>query len=89
MQNTLSGMLAGQATPEIQQGLQQICQREKDDFKFSTGGMKLQIVRQNCDLIYISIWDSDLHDFVNPASAKRCWLVQAGNASAALSKHKE
>ena len=71
MQNTLNGMLAGQATPEIQQGLQQIYHREKDDFKFSTRGMKLQIVRQNCDLIYISTGRVDLHYFVNPASAKR------------------
>ncbi|MGM3305977.1 protein kinase domain-containing protein [Anabaena sp. WFMT] len=72
MQTTLNGMLGGQATGEIQQGLQQIQQRQKDNFQFSQGSVKGQIVRQNCDFIYISIWDQDLHDFVNPSSAKKC-----------------
>jgi serine/threonine-protein kinase len=72
MQNTLNGLLRGQATAEIQQGLQQIHQRQTDNFQFSQGTIKGQIVRQNCDFIYISIWDADLHDFVNPADAKRC-----------------
>jgi serine/threonine-protein kinase len=72
MQTTLNGLLAGKATAEIQQGLQQIQQRQTDNFTFRKGGIKGQIIRQNCDSIYISIWDADLHDFVNPASAKQC-----------------
>lgn len=72
MQTTLNGMLNGQATAKIQQGLQQVQQRQLDDFSFAVGGVKGQIIRQNCDLIYISVWDSDLHDFVNPASARQC-----------------
>jgi serine/threonine protein kinase, bacterial len=72
MQATLNGMLGGRANAEIQQGLEQIRQRQADNFQFRKGTVKGQIVRQNCDLIYISIWDADLHDFVNPASAKRC-----------------
>ncbi|BAY92253.1 MULTISPECIES: serine/threonine-protein kinase [unclassified Tolypothrix] len=72
MQNTLNGMLGGQATAEIKQGLQQIQSRQSDSFQFTQGGVKGQIVRQDCDFIYISIWDADLHDFVSPASAKRC-----------------
>ncbi|MEA5576524.1 serine/threonine protein kinase [Anabaena sp. UHCC 0451] len=72
MQTTLNNLLNGQATAEIKQGLQQIQQRQTDNFKFSQGSIKGQIVRQNCDFIYISIWDADLHDFVNPASAKQC-----------------
>ncbi|MBD2336826.1 protein kinase [Calothrix sp. FACHB-156] len=72
MQNTLNGMLGGQATAEIKQGLQQIQSRQSDNFTFTQGGVKGQIVRQDCDFIYISIWDADLHDFVNPASAKQC-----------------
>ncbi|AUT00413.1 serine/threonine protein kinase [Nostoc sp. CENA543] len=72
MQNTLNGMLNGQATAKIQQGLEKVQQRQKDDFSFSVGAVKGQIIRQNCDLIYISVWDADLHDFVNPASAKQC-----------------
>ncbi|MEA5563937.1 protein kinase domain-containing protein [Anabaena sp. UHCC 0399] len=72
MQTTLNGMLNGQASPKIQQGLQQIQQRQLEDFSFAVGSVKGQIIRQNCDLIYISVWDADLHDFVNPASAKKC-----------------
>ncbi|HIK08359.1 MAG TPA: protein kinase [Trichormus sp. M33_DOE_039] len=72
MQNTLNGMLNGRATAKIQQGLQQVQQRQRDDFSFTVGAVKGQIIRQNCDLIYISVWDADLHDFVNPASAKQC-----------------
>ncbi|MBH8553080.1 protein kinase [Nostocaceae cyanobacterium CENA357] len=72
MQATLSGILNGQVTPEIQQGLQQIQQRQREDFSFTQGSVKGQIVRQNCDFIYISVWDADLHDFVKPSSAKKC-----------------
>lgn len=72
MQTTLNGLLAGQATAEIEQGLQQIQQRQTDNFTFKKGGVKGQIIRQNCDSIYISIWESDLHDFVDPATAKQC-----------------
>jgi serine/threonine-protein kinase len=72
MQSTLNGLLNGQATSDIAAGLQQIQQRQTDNFQFSQGNVKGQIVRQNCDMIYISIWEADLHDFVNPADAKRC-----------------
>ena len=72
MQTTLNGLLNGEATAEIKQGLQQIQQRQTDNFTFSKGAIKGQIVRQSCDFIYISIWDADLHDFVNPADAKQC-----------------
>ncbi|MGH1397477.1 MAG: serine/threonine protein kinase, partial [Trichormus sp.] len=72
MQTTLNGMLNGQATPKIQQGLQKVQQRQLEDFSFAVGSVKGQIIRQNCDLIYISVWDADLHDFVDPASARRC-----------------
>jgi serine/threonine protein kinase, bacterial len=72
IQTTLNGMLGGQASAEIQQGLQQVQQRQLDNFSFTKGGVKGQIIRQNCDFIYISIWDADLHDFVNPSHAKQC-----------------
>jgi serine/threonine protein kinase, bacterial len=72
MQTTLNGLLNGEATAEIKQGLEQVQQRQTDNFTFSKGGVKGQIVRQSCDFIYISIWDADLHDFVNPADAKQC-----------------
>jgi serine/threonine protein kinase, bacterial len=72
MHATLEGMLGGQASEEIKQGLQQIQQRQKDDISFTQGGLKGQIVRQECGLIYISVWDANLHDFVNVSQNKKC-----------------
>ena len=72
METTLNGMLAGQATEEIKQGLKQVQQRQSDNFSFKNGSIKGQIIRQECDFIYISIWDIDLHDFVSPSTAKQC-----------------
>jgi serine/threonine-protein kinase len=72
MQTTLEGMLGGQATEEIKQGLQQIQQRQKDNVSFTQGGLKGQIVRQDCDLIYISIWDASLHDFQSVSVNRKC-----------------
>ncbi|MBN3873643.1 serine/threonine protein kinase [Nostoc sp. JL33] len=72
METTLNGMLDGQATEEIKQGLKQVQQRQSDNFSFKNGSVKGQIIRQQCDFIYISIWDVDLHDFVSPSTAKRC-----------------
>ncbi|MEH2128015.1 protein kinase domain-containing protein [Nostoc sp.] len=72
METTLNGMLAGQATEEIKQGLKQVQQRQSDNFSFKNGSVKGQIIRQECDFIYISIWDADLHDFVSPSTAKQC-----------------
>ncbi|MEH2362434.1 protein kinase domain-containing protein [Nostoc sp.] len=72
METTLNGLLDGQATEEIKQGLQQVQQRQSDNFRFQNGSVKGQIIRQECDFIYISIWDADLHEFVSPSTAKRC-----------------
>lgn len=69
---TFEEMLGSKLTEEIKQGLLQVLQRRLDHFRFSVGFLKGQIVRQNCGLIYISIWDADLHDFVNPSDAKKC-----------------
>ncbi|MFW9257339.1 protein kinase domain-containing protein [Nostoc sp. CALU 546] len=72
METTLNGMLSGQATEEIKQGLKKVQKRQSDNFSFQNGSVKGQIIRQQCDFIYISIWDEDLHDFVNPSTGKRC-----------------
>ncbi|MDF5731907.1 MAG: protein kinase [Rhizonema sp. PD38] len=72
MQTTVQEMLGGETTEEIQEGLQQVQQRQSDNFSFTKGSLKGQIVRQECDLIYISIWDSDLHDFVSPSQDRKC-----------------
>ena len=72
METTLNGMLDGQATEDIKQGLKQVQQRQSDNFSFKNGSIKGQIIRQQCDFIYISIWDINLHDFVSPSAAKQC-----------------
>ncbi len=72
MEATLNGLLSGQATEDIKQGLKQVQQRQSDNFSFKNGSVKGQIIRQECDFIYISVWDADLHDFVNPSTAKKC-----------------
>ncbi|MEH2444124.1 protein kinase domain-containing protein [Nostoc sp.] len=72
METTLNGMLDGQATEEIKQGLKQIQQRQSDNFSFKNGSVKGQIIRQQCDFIYISVWDANLHDFVSPSTARQC-----------------
>lgn len=72
MEATLNGLLDGQATEEIKQGLKQVQQGQSDNFSFKNGSVKGQIIRQECNFIYISIWDENLHDFVSPSTAKRC-----------------
>ena len=72
MQKTLAGMLGGEITEEVKQGLQQVQKRQLESFRFTKGTLKGQIVRQNCDLIYISVWNEDLHDFVSPSEDKKC-----------------
>ncbi|MEH1842094.1 MAG: protein kinase [Nostoc sp.] len=72
MEATLNGMLDGQATEDIKHGLKQVQQRQSDNFSFNNGSIKGQIIRQQCDFIYISIWDINLHDFVSPSAAKQC-----------------
>ncbi|MFN6472462.1 MAG: protein kinase domain-containing protein [Nostoc sp. SerVER01] len=72
METTLNGLLSGQATEDIKQGLKQVQQRQSDNFSFKNGSVKGQIIRQECNFIYISIWDEDLHDFVSPSTGKKC-----------------
>ena len=63
MQTTLNGLLNGEATNEIQRGLRRVQERRANDFTFTQGSLKGKIVRQDCGMIYLSIWDADLHDF--------------------------
>ncbi|MBD2683274.1 MULTISPECIES: serine/threonine-protein kinase [Nostoc] len=72
MESTLNRLLNGQATEEIKQGLKHVQQGQSDNFSFKNGSVKGQIIRQECNFIYISIWDEDLHDFVNPSTGKKC-----------------
>ncbi|MBE9180360.1 serine/threonine protein kinase [Oculatella sp. LEGE 06141] len=61
MRVTLNGMLNGQASESIEQGLAAVRQRETNEYSFSTGGVKGVIQRNDRDRIYIGVWDEDLH----------------------------
>ncbi len=71
MLNTLDGLLEGGATPEVKQGLLRVQQRRDNAFTFTQGSLKGQIVQQDCNFIYISIWEADLHNF-NVSSSRKC-----------------
>lgn len=61
MQTTLRNMLAGEMTEEIQQGLQQVQQRQLNDYSFTVGALEGVIQRNRSDRIYIGVWDTELH----------------------------
>ncbi|HEY9874771.1 MAG TPA: protein kinase [Candidatus Obscuribacterales bacterium] len=71
MLTTVDELLNGEATEEIKQGLLRVQQGRSNSFTSNLGALKVQIVRQDCDFIYISIWDGDFHNF-NVASSRRC-----------------
>ncbi|WP_289501563.1 serine/threonine protein kinase [Gloeocapsopsis sp. IPPAS B-1203] len=61
MQSTLQQLLDGNASAEVNQGLQQVYQRRSDRYSFTTGELKGVIERNNRDRIYIGVWEADLH----------------------------
>lgn len=61
MQNTLQGILGGNASGDIKQGLQQVYERKTNQYSFNVGGLKGSIERNSEDQIYIAVWDSSLH----------------------------
>lgn len=71
MLTTLDGMLGGGATEEIKRGLLLVQQRRANHYSFTKGSFRGIIVRQYCGLIYVGIWDADLHDF-DVAGSRRC-----------------
>ncbi len=60
MQSTLQGMLGGNASGDIKQGLQQVYERKTNQYFFNAGGLKGSIERNRQDQIYIAVWDSNL-----------------------------
>ncbi|MBW4635009.1 MAG: protein kinase [Iphinoe sp. HA4291-MV1] len=62
MQRTLQGMLGGNASGDIKQGLQQVYERKNNQYSFNVSGLKGTIQRNSEDQIYIAIWDADLHN---------------------------
>ena len=60
MQSTLQGMLGGNASGDIKQGLQQVYERKTNQYSFNIGELKGSIQRNRQDQIYIAVWDSNL-----------------------------
>lgn len=61
MRTALNGMLKGRSTEEIEAGLQKVRQRQTNQYRFETGGVKGLIERNDRDRIYVGVWDADLH----------------------------
>lgn len=57
----LNGVLQGGLTPEIEQGLVQVRDRETNQFTFQAGSLEGVIERNSSDRIYVGVWDADLH----------------------------
>jgi hypothetical protein len=58
---TLNGLLGHRTPEEIQQGFQQVHQRQFDQYPLVVGSLQGVIKRNNRDRIYIGIWETDLH----------------------------
>ncbi|GAB1539346.1 hypothetical protein NUACC21_20120 [Scytonema sp. NUACC21] len=61
MRSTLQGMLGGNASGDIKQGLQQVYERQSSRYSFNVGKLEGVIERNREDQIYIAVWDGDLH----------------------------
>ena len=61
MQSTLQGMLGDYFSEDINNGLQQVRQRQTKSYSFNTGNLKGTIERNERDRIYIGVWEADLH----------------------------
>ncbi|MEQ8957129.1 MAG: hypothetical protein RLP02_04270 [Coleofasciculus sp. C2-GNP5-27] len=58
---TLNGMLGCKLNQQIQQGLEQVWQRQSQQFSFQLDYLEGVIERQQGGRIYIGIWEEDLH----------------------------
>ncbi|MEQ9237018.1 MAG: hypothetical protein RIG66_23365 [Coleofasciculus sp. E2-BRE-01] len=58
---TLNGMLGCKLNQQIQQGLEQVWQRQSRQFSFQLDYLEGVIERQQEGRIYIGIWEEDLH----------------------------
>jgi serine/threonine protein kinase len=58
---TLNGMMNGRLSAAIEQGLDQVRQRQSNRYSFQAEQLEGTIERNNRDRIYIAVWDADLH----------------------------
>ncbi|NET11451.1 MAG: hypothetical protein F6K08_00345 [Okeania sp. SIO1H6] len=56
-----ANMLNLRITPEIKQGLQDVRNRKINRYEFKIGNLEGLIERSRNDLVYIGVWEDDLH----------------------------
>ncbi|EKQ69582.1 serine/threonine protein kinase [Leptolyngbyaceae cyanobacterium JSC-12] len=61
MANTLNSMLNGALTAPIEEGLNNVRNRNSNQYTFNTGALKGVIERNDKDRVYIAVWEADLH----------------------------
>ncbi len=61
MKVALNNMTGGQAADALDK-LEQVKQRQRNEYAFTAGNLKGVIQRNESDRIYIGVWDADLHD---------------------------
>lgn len=59
---TVNGMLDGNLTEAVEQGLNQVRQRQSNQYSFRLGNLKGVIERNEYDRIYIGVWEAALHE---------------------------
>ena len=61
IEDILSSLLRGKTTEAIERGLQEIYQRQADEYTFELGNLSGSIEREDDDHIYLGVWESDFH----------------------------
>lgn len=62
MLETINGMLNGNMTEGVEQGLTKVWLRQSNRYSFGLGNLKGVIERNESDRIYVGIWETDLHE---------------------------
>lgn len=61
IEDILDSLLQGNITPSIRQELQQIYQRQADEYSFSLENLEGSIKRESNNRIYLGVWQADFH----------------------------
>jgi serine/threonine-protein kinase len=61
IENTLTGLLQGNMSSDIQEALKEVYNRQTDLRSFNLGNVKGAIQRNSLDRLYIAVWEADFH----------------------------
>ena len=61
IEDILDSLLQGNITPSVKQQLQQVYQRQADEYSFSLENLEGSIKRESDDRIYLGVWQADFH----------------------------